>query len=56
MVRVILVASDGTHVEVKTDASYSPDIVEDCATRAHNLLAETLRDQAHLLTDLGGAA
>lgn len=53
MVRVILVAADGTHVEVKTDTAFSPDVLTDCCNRASELVATVTRDQAHLTTDLG---
>lgn len=55
MIRVILVSANGTHVEVKTDAPYSPDLTDDLCSRARELMAETLRDQAHLVTDLDAA-
>ena len=53
MVRVTLISPEGMHVEVRTDAGYSPDVAEDCANRARELMASALRDHAHLVTDLG---
>jgi hypothetical protein len=49
--RVILAEADGLHVEIKTDAPYSPDVLDDVCKRARELLADASRDQAHLSTD-----
>lgn len=49
--RVILAVDGGLHIEIKTDAPYSPDVLEDCCNRARELMAEANRDLAHLATD-----
>jgi hypothetical protein len=55
MIRVILVAPDGTHVEARTDAGYAPDIADDLTSRCRELMADVQRDLAHLATDTGAS-